>query len=266
MGWLNQSCCSTSISQAQSSANRLTTLVQQVLESNLEMSQRMANLEMRTLGYTHSVPPNLAIEDSRRDDESINTLKFTKDAKERMHGEQANTNEERDLNADDEANGIQLPTFTFTFDQDLEESRPYARALKRNSVWSTASSAAHTMGWSCLSGLSLADVSEISVIDLPISPQELWNGDRYMLTDFDTECYSNETLKLAMNGLAHGRDETLTKDDLILYKRPQPNDGSVDLGLSGRQTTRVPVVVGGTTQEPTKTILLGAITVKSGRD
>jgi len=72
-----------------------------------------------------------------------------------------------------------LPTFGHTFDEDLNKSRPYTRAFKRQAVWSTTSSAVQTMDWSYLSGLSLADVSQISVIDLPISPKDLWNGQRY---------------------------------------------------------------------------------------
>ena len=76
-------------------------------------------------------------------------------------------------------------SFGFSFDQDLEISRPYKRAVKRHPVFSTASSEIHTMGWSCLSGLSLAEVSHISVINLPVVPIELWNGERYFSSQFD---------------------------------------------------------------------------------
>ena len=257
MAWLNCSRCSTSIGQARSSASQLTTLIQQVLESNLEISQRMAKLEMRTFGYTQSAASAPTVEERCTDNESFYTMRIAKDAKERVHGEKPDIDEERGPNADNEANGIQLPTFAFTFDQDLEESRPYARALKRDSVWSTASSVAHTMNWSCMSGLSLADVSEVSVIDLPISPQELWNGDRYILTDFDSKGHSEETLEPLMDGLAHGRDESYTKGDLIFYNRAQPNSASVDLGLSDREATKTLVAAAGKAPRPKKTILLG---------
>lgn len=259
---LTSSYCSTSIGQAQSSASQLTALIQQVLESNLEMSQRMANLEMRTLGYTQSAAPILTDMDTCRDDESINTMKIANDPKERTDGEQSETSEEPDSNAGKESTGIQMPTFSFTFDHDLNNSRPYARAMKRNSVWSTASSANHTMGWSYLSGLSLADVSEISIIGLP---QELWNGGHYILTDIAKKCDSEETLIPVMDGLAHGRDKSLVKDDWNLYNIARPMGDSAGLGLSDRQATKDPVAAGGRVPEPKKTMFLGVYPTKFRR-
>ena len=265
MARLIYSYCSTSIGQAQSSASQLTTLIRQVLESNQEMSQRMANLEMQTLGCTQSAAPVLTDIDTCRDDESINTMRIANDAKEKVDGEQSETSEEPDSNAGKESTGIQVPTFGFTFDHDLNNSRPYARAMKRNSMWSTASSAVHTMGWSYLSGLSLADVSEISIIGLPISPQELWNGNHYILPDVDKKCDSEETLIPVMDGLVHGRDKSLTTDDLTLYSRSQVMGDNVGQGLSDRQATKVPVAAGGRVLEPKKTILLGVNPTKFRR-
>ena len=80
----------------------------------------------------------------------------------------------------------QRPKFGYSFDQDLNTSRPYTRALQKQGVWSTTSSEIHTMGWSCLSGLSLAEVSHISVINLPFCPQDLWNGHRYSETRIES--------------------------------------------------------------------------------
>ena len=243
MARLTYSYCSTSIGQAQSSASQLTALIQQVLEDNLEMSQRIANLEMRTLGYTQSAAPVLTDIDTCRDDESITTMKIRNDAKQGAD-EQSGTTEEPNSNASKESTGIQVPTIGFTFDHDLNNSRPYARAMKRNSVWSAASSAIHTMGWSYLSGLSLADVSEISIIDLPISPQELWNGDHYILMDVDKKRDCEETLVPVMDGLPHRRDKSLKGDELTLYDKAQPKGDSVGLDLSDRQATKVLVAAG----------------------
>lgn len=257
MARLTFSYCSTSIGQAQSSASQLTTLIQQVLESNLEMSQRMANLEMRTLGYTQSTAPKSTAVDTCRDDWSIVTMRMANNAKARLHGEQPEIDEKPDSDADKESNGIQVPTFSFTFDHDLKNSRPYARAMKRNSVWSTASSAVHTMGWSYLSGLSLADVSEISIIGLPISPQELWNGDRYILTNVDKKCDFEEILVPVMDRSVQRQDKRLTQDDMTLYNRAQTMGDNVGLGLSDRQAMKVPVAGGGRAFESKRTILLG---------
>lgn len=85
-------------------------------------------------------------------------------------GQHVENIDETNQDAGKESTDDQSPTFNFTFDQDLKNFAPYTRAMKRNSVWSTASSAVHETGWSCLSGLSLADVSEISVVGLPIPP------------------------------------------------------------------------------------------------
>ena len=83
--------------------------------------------------------------------------------------------------------GDQRQRFEYSFDQDLNTSRPYTRALQRHGLLSTTSSEIHTMGWSCLSGLSLAEISNISVINLLFCPQDLWNGHHYseVRTDHD---------------------------------------------------------------------------------
>ena len=62
-----------------------------------------------------------------------------------------------------------------TFAEDLKQSRVYQRneAGPRNSVFSVSSSIAGTGHWSMLSGLSMAEVSNISVINLPIIYQDV---------------------------------------------------------------------------------------------
>ena len=67
----------------------------------------------------------------------------------------------------------------FTFEQDLRQSRVYKRVRRRNSLESLSSSTAPSFGWSCLSEMSLANVSNISVISLPIAVSELTNGEHY---------------------------------------------------------------------------------------
>lgn len=138
----------------------------------------MENLEQQTLGRSPSsiltsargaasLSPSLAEMNTIEDNESVATIRGT------ASGLQNRRNDE--LNC----------SFGFSFDQDLEISRPYTRAVKRHPVCSTTSSEIHTMGWSCLSGLSLAEVSHISVINLPVVPKELWNGERYFSSQFD---------------------------------------------------------------------------------
>ena len=71
-------------------------------------------------------------------------------------------------------------SFKRSFDKDLQTSRPYIRASKNRVSLSATSSAKNTIGWSCLSGLSLSDISQISVFNLPISPCDLSNGQHYL--------------------------------------------------------------------------------------
>lgn len=78
--------------------------------------------------------------------------------------------------------------FGFTFDPVLKSSRVYKRVLSRQSVISCSSSVVPSMGWSFLSGLSLANISNISLLSLPISPNELWNSQYY---GFDTDFQSH---------------------------------------------------------------------------
>ena len=155
-------CASTSIGQAQSSAGQLTALIQLILESN--PGDFSSNGKPRGVASTFKVP-NI--------DRDNDTVRAANDLKKKIHSESSKTVKENAQDADKESTDYQGPAFSFTFDQDLKNSRPYGRATKRNSTWSTASSVIHTVGWSCLSGLSLANISEISVIGLSTSSQEL---------------------------------------------------------------------------------------------
>ncbi|KAK3987467.1 hypothetical protein QBC44DRAFT_400099 [Cladorrhinum sp. PSN332] len=68
-----------------------------------------------------------------------------------------------------------------TFESDLELSRVYRRALNdRNSMdFSMHSSGARTHGWSIFSGLSLSEISALSVIALPIFAADISNSHHY---------------------------------------------------------------------------------------
>jgi hypothetical protein len=61
----------------------------------------------------------------------------------------------------------------FTFEDDLEESRVYRMVRRNDCAHSLVSSAVRTQTWSIFSGLSLADISTISVIALPLYANEV---------------------------------------------------------------------------------------------
>ena len=83
----------------------------------------------------------------------------------------------------------------FTFEQDLRQSKVYKRTWKRNSLASLSSSAAPSFGWSCLSETSLANVSNISVISLPIAANELSNGKHYREPSFPEQVLNENSLR-----------------------------------------------------------------------
>ncbi|RKL09136.1 hypothetical protein BFJ70_g16709 [Fusarium oxysporum] len=67
----------------------------------------------------------------------------------------------------------------FDFEDDLESSRVYRRAQRDTMDFSFRSSIARSRNWYVSSGLSLGDVSAISVIALPIYPTDLTNAQHY---------------------------------------------------------------------------------------
>lgn len=203
------------------------------------------------------------VPDINRDDD---TVRAANDFKKKVQSESSETVKENAQDAGKESTDYQGPAFSFTFDQDLKNSRPYARATKRNSTWSTASSAIHTVGWSCLSGLSLADISEISVIGLPISPQELWNGHHYILTDYERDSIHIKAQAPVMDRLAHKQEDSLsetesepieTRKGVSFGNSAQSFGRSLGSGPVDQRSRRVPTTADGTLLEPKKIILLG---------
>ena len=259
---------SSSLRQAQSSASQLTTLVQQVLESNLDISRRMANLEMQTLGPGRSSAPTLTALSINRDDDSISTMRVAKDYEKHRSTPLRSDDNFKETGGDASAlsTANESLNFGFTFDQDLHSSRPYVRAMKRNSVWSAASSALDTNGWSCMSGVSLADVSAISVICLPVSPQELWNGQQYIATDIDKNLAFQKTHLTAMDDLNDNGDVSPPKDGssslearkgIALYTCAELSAHSSRLVLGNGLFKKVPFAVDQTSMKPKFILLLG---------
>lgn len=136
-------------------------LVHQLLESNKEMSLRLASIRIQS------------------DTASSRSAAI-------RHGRYHNNDEASTIRPGRTGNGAVLDSeltqtvaFGFAFEQDLQGSRVYRRALVRDAESSDSSSFGRSVGWSFLSGLSLTDISCLSVISLPISRQEIWNSSYY---------------------------------------------------------------------------------------
>ncbi|KAF4966894.1 hypothetical protein FSARC_5507 [Fusarium sarcochroum] len=74
----------------------------------------------------------------------------------------------------------------FDFEDDLELSRVYRRAQRDTMDFSFRSSIARSNSWSVFSGLSLGDVSIMSVIALPVYQEDLTNAQHYDFGDNTT--------------------------------------------------------------------------------
>lgn len=69
--------------------------------------------------------------------------------------------------------------FEFDFEHDLKLSRAYRHAKRDTMDFSVRSSVARTHAWSSLSGISLSDISHISVLALPLYVEDISNPQHY---------------------------------------------------------------------------------------
>ncbi|RKL36722.1 hypothetical protein BFJ72_g8271 [Fusarium proliferatum] len=136
--------------EAQSSTRHLCALVEELLQSNQDLASRIRGLERE----------GSIIAESRRDD--VSTFRQTRGSKSVSF-------------IDTQASAIK-----FTFDQDLQASRVYNRAIGRQSMTSLTSTALYTTALSLFSNLSLSQVSNISFYALPVYSNDLSNSDCYV--------------------------------------------------------------------------------------
>lgn len=152
---------SASVDQATTSVETLTALVQQLVQNNEDLCSRIGNLESLPSNPNIQSSTSLDHDEDEDDTSTIRPKRVASDA------------------SVEENEPAMMAVTRYTFEQDLRKSRVYNRAMRRRSLESLLSSAALSFGWSCLSGMSLANVSNISVISLPIAVNELTNGEQY---------------------------------------------------------------------------------------
>ena len=155
---------SASVEQATTSVETLTGLVQQLLQNNQDLCLRLGRLE--TLSSDGAIPSTPLLNESD-DEDDASTIRQKRHASDPIL-ETSETSETNEI-------GVKR----FTFEQDLRQCKVYKRVTRRHSLESLSSSTAPSFGWSCLSEMSLANVSDISVISLPIALTELSNGSHY---------------------------------------------------------------------------------------
>lgn len=122
-----------------------TSLVQEVLKTNVNMASRLRNLERMhpAMAASFRTSQNDTATSEGAESRAISRMTYYK----------------------------------FAFEEELETSPAYKKAGLNQIRFSKSSTSSN--GPSYLSGLSLCDVSNVSAIALPISSMELWNHHRY---------------------------------------------------------------------------------------
>ncbi|EWG47694.1 hypothetical protein FVEG_07748 [Fusarium verticillioides 7600] len=145
---------------------QLSNNVQALLDNNTALSRRLMNLEDALDSQTII---------SRR--MSIISLSAS-----------PSRNASQQLTAESPATSIatenSLAISKFDFEEDLESSRVYRRAVRETMDYSFRSSIAGSHSWSVFSGLSLGDISIMPVIALPVYQDDITNAEHY---DFGEE-------------------------------------------------------------------------------
>lgn len=163
-----------SIADVQNSVDQLSNITRQLLKSNHDISERLSRMESKNSNAPSTVASTareLIGSETTEDDESIITV--------RPAGSSTGT-----------ALEMQIMSLPAEFESLLKSSRPYRRAVKRPDRFiSATSSVIHTLGWSFLSGISLAEVSNISIIELALDKNSIWNSTFYDTTSKHLNTY-----------------------------------------------------------------------------
>ena len=145
---------------------RLCDLVEQVLAQNQEMNLRLRNIDNAVMSQVGSTEL-----EGGRDASITSSGKATP-----PRGPPK-----------DVLGGVQRNNLGFAFEEDLLASRVYRKPLFSESGDSLVTSAARTTAWSILSALSLTDVSNISMLAVPIYAHEISNNNRYSFENFQPD-------------------------------------------------------------------------------
>lgn len=175
--------------------------MEQLLESNLDISRRLRNIE-GTYGSQSTLTGcfrNSSRDQSAEEDEG-ETETIT-----------ANISGSDKLNSDKfKFDAIELQ---FAFESDLNTSRVYKRTQLYASDVSFTSSAVRTHAWSMFSGLSLAQVSIISAVALPLYSHEISNSQWYnfgsTIQAYQQRAIPVEKEQSLLNKTNQGEDENI---------------------------------------------------------
>ena len=149
--------------EAENAMCRLTAMIELVLAQNRDISLRLRNLDPQSL------------------DEDTSTT-IANDAASYTSSPTTPTNNVEPIKSE----GVQRNVLGFAFEEQLFASKVYRKPLFSRSGESLKTSSARTTGSSILSGFSLTDISNISVLAVPIYAHEISNSERYQFGDYDS--------------------------------------------------------------------------------
>jgi hypothetical protein len=155
--------CSESDLEAEKSQKTLQSMVEQLLESHEDLSRRLRSIE--DICESKSILTKCFRNGTSQDDDIESATIVPGDGV--LH------------HYDTAFFGFERTTIQFTFENELESSRVYRRTKAYEQDVSFTSSAIRTHAWSIFTGMSLAEISIVSTIALPLFSHEISNSQWY---------------------------------------------------------------------------------------
>ena len=171
-------CSSSTVEESREPIHKLERTLEHILQADSNLSRRIANINLSVKRRSHHDCISQGISDVS-EDASMLTLKSNVASK-----------------TDSQPREQFKPAFGF--DNEVEwglfSSFVYLRAERRLLHSPDASSSmVSKAGWSFFSQLSLAQISDLSIVSLPISIQELWISDQYKSDETPETMYRRES-------------------------------------------------------------------------
>lgn len=183
------------------SVEKLATSIDSILKSSEDVSQRLANTELSIAGAHDDITSSIPLVHGITDNSSEITIKPSADSYDQSITPSV---EDSEVNLDPR------------LQSEIHASRVYRRTWNGHSNSSISSSSQFGTSWSVLSGLSLSQISTITVIQLPISSEELWNSQHYSGSASVVKQTSDEPLRREGFGTKPQRkSEWSLRDDLF---------------------------------------------------
>ena len=166
-------------------------MVHSLLESSEDVSSRLAKLEERLARTAVPVADNVELESVFEGMSLItSTPAPNKYQQSVIEAQEASTAVSEVAS---EAASLMGPELDPHVQRLLQESRVYSRTLRRHSVSTIPWSYRSIGGWSMLSGITLAQISNISVLSIPITPSEVWGATHYENSSISQSFSSDRT-------------------------------------------------------------------------